>query len=436
MSLLYKNPSMLSQIEKINSITKDTPQLSNHLKQNIFTLSPEKLDRLHKLSLIEKQAQIMAKNLNQGLTNASSNFDKIIQNQLDKLTLTNQKHSSIQRMYKQTILSAVNKTLERYISNKYMSNTHFLLQSTINTIDSISAFQKAINKNHPDLSKNIIDASIYAINSILIAYSPAIGLLVYFSGVLEHVGELLKNVDFKKELGKLNVVLKKITENKLVINIKQYSTKLLKLAEKIQVSPDSIGKIKLSLKDLTSVTEEVDHNKNTKLLLQELCQYVDKNLPENEKQINENFSDIKSDIITELRKLKISDDVLRKVTKALDKSITQAKDKVQNTLNPDKEIFDKIISTQQSTEIMEKSVNKIRNIIRESYPNKNDLNKFIKVIDRAKKKIIHGDLDQITRYATRTNLSKEPAKVKSDFVSKILSQRSISNKKPVSRMVR
>jgi hypothetical protein len=407
--------STLDQSTKINLISKSAPQLLGTLKKDISSFNSEELDSLHEMSLLEAYSQKIAKNLSQQLFKIIADFAGPVEANLDKLKLTDAEKEVVDNIYKQTILVAMQRAAES-VSQKLEKAegpvySLLLSETVIDVMGSILDFKKKIDKAFPGLSDKIIAAAVPIIVSAISTYSPPLGLLLKSTALLEHTSKFLKTENLEKNIDKMRADLVEIKKDKQLANLQETGVKLAELAEQVEISPISLGKLNISLKSIIEVMQEVANNTQSKKLLQDVCEYAEKHLPNSEKQIDENFEAIKDATLKELKSFGASEDTLKEVSAILDNAIVQAKEEMQNALKPDNKIFDKITSVQQSADIMDKVVNKITAVVTKNHPENQQLSgQDSKTVTQATTKSIRGDVTKIAQHLNSENPAKNFAK--------------------------
>ena len=407
--------SELDQSEKINLITKTAPQILSVLKQDISTLSPEALNSLHEVSLLEKTAQGMAKKLSQQLFKVVAGFAGPVKKKIDELNLTDEKKDVVNSIYKQTILV----TIQRSADNVYQDlkkqegklYSALLSETVVNIMDSILDFKKKIDKTFPGLSDKIIAAAVPAITAAVSAYSLPLGLVLKSTGALDRAAGFLKTENLEKTIDKMRSDLVEIKNDKQLADAQEAGVKIAELAEQIDVSPVSLSKLSLDSKGVTKMMKEVTNNSEARELLQDVCKYAEKNLPNSETQVDANFEAVKEATLKELQQLGASPDTLKEVSAILDESIAQAKEEMQNALKPDTKIFDKITAVQQSADVMNKASNKIAAVVNANHPENQQLTgNALKVVKQKTDKIIRGDVSKVAKHLTSQRAAKQFAK--------------------------
>ncbi|MDP4708568.1 MAG: hypothetical protein NWS20_00980 [Rickettsiaceae bacterium] len=407
--------SQLDQNTKINLISKASPQLLGILKKNISSFNSEELDNLHEISLLETASQAMAKNLSQQLFQIIADYAEPIEGELDKLKLTDAEKGVVDSIYKQTILVAIQRAADNVFQKLEKAegplSTQLISETVIDVMDSILSFKKKIDTAFPGLSDKIIATAVPVIVTAVSSYSPPVGLILKSTGVLDRAAEFLKTENLEKNIDKMRADLLEIKNDKQLAELQETGVKLAELAEQVETSPVSLGKLNVSLKGAIELMQEVANSAQSKKLLQDVCEYAEKHLPNSEKQIDKNFEAIKESTLKELRSFGASDDTLKEVSAILDNAIVQAKEEMQNALKPDNKIFDKITSVQQSADIIDKVANKITAVVAKNHPENQELNDISsKILKQETSKSIRGDTTKITQHLNNENPAKKFAK--------------------------
>jgi hypothetical protein len=400
--------STLSQGDKINLISKETPQLLGMLKKDLTSLNAQELDTLHEVSILE----ITAQNMSQQSSQIAPDFSESIKEKLDELKLTEEEKVEVDNIYKQTILVSMQKAKEN-ISHKLEKSkdtihSFILSEKAVDIMDGILNFKKKIDKRFPGLSDKIIAAAVPVIITAITNYLPPVGLALKSSGLLDRAVEFLKTENLEKTIDKMRANLVEINKDKQLAEIQETAVKISKLAEELEVSPNSLSKLGLSLKGVVEITKEITNDGASKKLLQDVCKYAEKHLPNSEKQVDDNFEAIKEVTLKNLKSYGASTDTLKEVSTILDNAIVQAKDEMQNALKPDSKIFDKITSVQQSADIMDKVASKVTAIIVKNNPENAQLKEeSSKIITKETNKIIRGDVTKVARHLTSNSTAKK-----------------------------
>ena len=400
--------STLSQSAKINLISKETPQLLGMLKKDLTSLNAQELDTLHEVSILE----ITAQNMSQQSSQIAPDFSESIKGKLDELKLTEEEKVEVDNIYKQTILVSMQKAKEnisyKLEKSKDIIHSFILSEKAVDIMDGILNFKKKIDKRFPGLSDKIIAAAVPVIITAITNYLPPVGLALKSSGLLDRAVDFLKTENLEKTIDKMRANLVEINKDKQLAEIQETAVKISKLAEELEVSPNSLSKLGLSLKGVVEITKEITNDGASKKLLQDVCKYAEKHLPNSEKQIDKNFEAIKDATLQKLKSSGVSTDTLKEVSTILDNAIVQAKDEMQNTLKPDSKIFDKITSVQQSADIMDKVASKVTAIIVKNNPENAQLKEeSSKIITKETNKIIRGDVTKVVRHLTSNSTAKK-----------------------------
>jgi hypothetical protein len=400
--------SALNQDTKINIISKEAPQLLGMLKKDLTSLNAQELNTLHEVSILETTAQSMSQQSSQ----IAPDFSESIKEKLDELKLTKAEKVEVDSIYKQTILVSMQRAAEnvsqKLEKSKDTIHSFILSEKAVDIMDSILNFKKKIDKRFPGISDKIIAAAAPVIITAITNYLPPVGLALKSSGLLDRAVEFLKTENLEKTIDKMRANLVEINKDKQLAEMQETAVKISELAEQLEVSPNSLSKLGLSLKGVVETTQEVTNDDSSKKLLQDICKYAEKHLPNSEKQVEDNFEAIKNATIQNLKSSGASTDTLKEVSTILDNAIVQAKDEMQNALKPDSKIFDKITSVQQSADIMDKVANKVTAIIVKNHPENSQLKEETsKTITKETNKIIRGDVTKVARHLTSNNTAKK-----------------------------
>ena len=286
-----------------------------------------------------------------------------------------------------------------------------LSETVVDILDSVLDFKKKIDKHFPGLSDKIISAAAPAIVGLASTYSPPLGLALKSTGILTQAAKFMQTENLESTIKKMREDLAEIKNDQQLARMQETGTKISELAEQIETSPASLGKLGLTLESVTETIKEVATNPDSKTLLQEVCSYAYKHIPSDKKEIDKNLDAVKDAVLQKLKKQGISGETIKEVTKILDEVIDQAKEEMQNVLKPDNKIFDKITSIQQSADILMKAEKKITAIVAKNHPENQELAASTsRILTQEVTKDIRGNVAQIAKHLTSVTKAKQFAK--------------------------
>ncbi len=441
MTLSQSAFSELKQEEKVNLIAKTSPQLLSILWKDISTFSTEDLDVLYRVSNLESTAKGLVKMLSENLLQVATNFTGPVEESIKKLKLTDEEKGIVDSIYKQTILVAIQRAADNLYKSLQKGDGRLynaiLSEAVVDILDSVLDFKKKIDKHFPGLSDKIISAAAPAIVALASTYSPPLGLALKSTGVLTQAAKFMQTKNLESTINKMREDLAEIKNDQQLTKMQETGAKISELAEQIEVSPVSLGKLGLTLESVTETIKEVATNPDSKALLQAVCKYAYKHTPSNEKEVDKNFAAVKDATLQKLKKHGVSETTIKEVTKILDEAIDQAKGEMQNALKPDSKIFDKITSVQQSADILMKTEKKITAVVAKNHPeNQKLIASTSKNLAQEVSTHIRGNVAQVAKHLTSTTKAKQFAKelLGAGLANEVALKRSVQTKSTVREM--
>ena len=415
MALSQSDFSKLTQKEKVNLITKTSPRVLGILGKDISLFSTEELNILYRVSKLESTAKDLIKMLSENLPQIAINFTGPVEENIKKLKLTDKEKGIVDNIYKQTILVAIQRAADNLYKSLQTGEGRLynavLSETVVDILDSVLDFKKKIDKHFPGLSDKIISAAAPAIVGLASTYSPPLGLALKSTGILTQAAKFMQTENLESTIKKMREDLAEIKNDQQLARMQETGTKISELAEQIETSPASLGKLGLTLESVTEAIKEVATNPDSKTLLQEVCSYAYKHIPSDKKEIDKNLEAVKDAVLQKLKKQGISGETIKEVTKILDEVIDQAKEEMQNVLKPDNKIFDKITSIQQSADILMKAEKKITAIVAKNHPENQELAASTsRILTQEVTKHIRGNVAQIAKHLTSVTKAKQFAK--------------------------
>lgn len=342
------------------------------------TLTP-KLQK--EFSLLENDAQEELLKFTSRLKSVTKTGAKTLQESLNQAGLTLQDKTQTKKIFNEAILQP----LEMVATNilKYslgrkdnVSLSVLLLESTIDVLDSIQDFKMKIDKTFPIKSDEIIKHAIPALLFVTNIYSPGLNKTLKNTGALEKIASFLKDDSLKSTIDNLRDSLGKMNQQKGLETVNKVS----ELSAQTGVLPTSIAKLNLDSKTLGMVTQSVAQTPSLKSFIGELSSYAEKILPKNTKEIDATLQRIKESSISSIKKLGVSEEVIKKVEKRIDEGIFQVKGVLKETLNTSIDLFEKMKLQQHSATKMLDCIKDITSTIKSSILNSKNANFVIKTV--------------------------------------------------------
>ena len=415
MAKTQKEVSKPGKEELIELIIKNSANIIPLLKQDIKTLSLAQLSQLHEISNLEVSAKKMLGSYASTLTKFSLTGLEMLNSGLKDLYLTDKDKDIVNSIFKQTILVGVNvaskKLLEPLAESKGFLYNKILSEQTVGVLESVLEFKKSIDKIYPGLSDKIISAAIMAVTALASAYAPPVGLALKTTGILSKAAEYIKTDNLEKTVEKMQTDLGKIRETKQLAEAQELGTKLSKLSEVLGVSSESLQKSGINLENIEAVKEEVTKHQEAADFLVEVCKYVEKQVPNSAKEVEELYDKIRQEAVKDLKSKGASEELIADFEKAYKDSSINAEVVIESSLTKSAKAFDKVVAMQKSAEIMEKSQKNIINDLSKKYPNeKAAISSAANVVDNNVKEKVRGDLKGIAIRMTKGSKAGNLAK--------------------------
>jgi hypothetical protein len=270
----------------VQFVVKNTPAILNLLKGNIYSLSLSQVNQLYKISGLEASAQKMCKDLTKKLPEYSLSAIESFENGLVKLGLSSEENKSINKIYKDTIISGVSKASKILLNpieeGKGFLYNKLLSEQTVCILKGVLNFKKSIDQQHPGLSDKIIAAAIPAITLLISAYSPAIGLAITTTGALSKAAEYIKTDNLEKTVNIMQADLDTMKKTKQFGGAKELGTILSTTTEMLS---------DVTTKNITQVKKETPQNKkHSKLDLKNITTPVVETLKTAQKNTKHSYS--------------------------------------------------------------------------------------------------------------------------------------------------
>jgi len=405
----------LAREELIALINKNAPNIIPLLKQTTDSLPLPQLHQIHQLSELEASAKGLCGSYANALSAYSVKALKTLETNLDELQLSEKDKKIVNNIYKQTVLVGVTKGAKKLIEplangKGYLYNK-ILSEQTVSILNGILEFKKSIDKHFPGLSDKIIAAAVPAITTLIATYAPPVALVLKTTGILSKAAEYIKTDNLEKTVKQMRADLSTIEQTKHLTEAQELGTKLSELAETISVSPESLQKSGITLKNIDDITKEISNNPEAAEFLKEVCKYTEKHVPSSAKEVEELFENIKQDALKELEKNGASKEVIADFKKIYEEVSVRAEIEIKNTTKPEMTAFGKITALQKSADLMEKAQENITKTLSKEHPgDKTAIVTAVKSIDNNIKTKVRGNLGDIASKMTNTTKSKDLAK--------------------------
>ena len=175
--------------------------------------------------------------------------------------------------------------------------------------------------------------------------------------------------------------------------------KTVDLSVQTGVLPTMLGKLGLSSEILETVIQGVVQTPALKSFVKDVSAYADKIFPQSQKEIDETLELVKKSAISSMEKTGVPKELIEKVEKQIDKHIVQVKATLQETLDPDVSVFDKIKIQQNSANKMLDCIKDVTNTIKSniSDPKNAELvtNVVVEALQNGIKDRLRGDVAKI-----------------------------------------
>lgn len=268
----------------------------------------------------------------------------------------------------------------------------------IDALDGIIEFKNSIDSRYPGLSDVLIKVASAAITAAVITVSPAAGLALKSSGVMEMTQDFLKTENLQETRTKLKTSLDEFEKDKELKAIKARADKTTEIAEEVGVAARVLNRIGFSDEALNAIAEDVQRVPAYKEFIEEMTKYTGDIIPENEKQISENMKTIKEKMVEVMEQNEVHKEVISDMEKRMDERFKEVEKLLQEGLDPKKNFLEKAIVQQQGAQKFLEVSGELSRDLAQSVPDKKDLQKAVMnaVADEAVKKL-SGPVDNIQR---------------------------------------
>ena len=294
------------------------------------------------LEPIAELATAFNKNFKNESTGIIDYLKQFIEHSVTQLPLEKEEQEFVKKSFNATLLSGVIQASQLVYScdqtKDKLSQIVMSSETVLSVLTGISKFKESIDTKFPGLSDVILSIAAPAIVALVSLVSPAIGLVLANTTILQDAFDSLKTPNLKQTIDGIKDNIEKINNDKDLKALVELATTL---SENLDVSPASIMKLNLSHEDLINISQSVKENTKDKDLMVKLCEFSQK-LPSNADDIDKMLAEVKNHA-------SVSDDQ----NIELDSALSKAKKELTDSLDPSKTIFEKIASVQKAASIID-----------------------------------------------------------------------------------
>jgi hypothetical protein len=369
-------------------------------KKNSFDLSSLSPELQKEVLLLESEAQAEIVKFVSRLKNTTKIGAKTLQETLNESGLNLQDKNATKEVFEQTILQrleSVTTNIVKYSLGREESAplSVMLLEAVIDVLDSVQDFKIKIDKVLPIKSDEIIKHATPVLLLVANTYAPSLGVVLKNTGALEKVASFLKDDNLKSTIYTLRETLGKLNKQSGL----EVVNKTVDLSVQTGVLPTMLAKLGLSSEILETVIQGVVQTPALKSFVKDVSAYADKIFPQSQKEIDETLELVKKSAISSMEKTGVPKELIEKVEKQIDKHIVQVKATLQETLDPDVSVFDKIKIQQNSANKMLDCIKDVTNTIKSniSDPKNAELvtNVVVEALQNGIKDRLRGDVAKI-----------------------------------------
>ena len=369
-------------------------------KKKSFDLSSLSPELQKEVLLLEAESQAEIVKFVSRLKNTTKIGAKTLQEILNESGLNLQDKNATKEIFEQTILQrleSVTTNIVKYSLGREESAplSVMLLEAVIDVLDSVQDFKTKIDKVLPIKSDEIIKHSIPVLLLVANTYAPSLGVVLKNTGALEKVASFLKDDNLKSTIYTLRETLGKLNKQSGL----EVVNKTVDLSVQTGVLPTMLGKLGLSSEILETVIQGVVQTPALKSFVKDVSAYADKIFPQSQKEIDETLELVKKSAISSMEKTGVPKELIAKVEKQIDKHIVQVKATLQETLDPDLSVFDKIKIQQNSANKMLDCIKDITSTLKSNISNPKNAelvtNVVVEALQNGIKDRLRGDIGKI-----------------------------------------
>lgn len=369
------------------------------------------------LATAEVEAQQELTKFATRLEEVAKHGTKTLEETLNESGIKLQDKDKTKEIFKQTILQRledVASSLLKYALKREESAPFniMLLEAVINVLDGIQDFKTKIDKVMPIKCDEIMKHAAPALLVVASAYSPALGLALKNTGLLEKTATFLKDENLKSTIDKFRDNLETLNKEKGL----DVASRTSELSEQTGISTTILDKLGFSPQILGTVIKGVSEIPSIKTFMKEVSSYADKVFPQSEKEIDETLQAIKKSTISAMEKTGAPKELVEKVGAQIDKHLTKAEASLKKNLDPKVSVFDKMKNQQNSANLMLDCIKDITGTIKANVPDPKNATAMTGAAVEALKK---GIQDRLQGNMERIVMQVQDPKVK-EFAKKAL----------------
>lgn len=277
-----------------------------------------------------------------------------------------------------------------------------VLEAYVDVLESILDFKQEVDKKFPGASDFILKISAPLTVCVVSSFNPIIGAAIHSSGVLDKVADFLQTENLEKNIERAKSAIERIENDEILVKSYITGKEIANLSEVSGIIANSLTKIGLqNIKETTDYIKTNSKGANNCLeLIQELCKYSDRRIPQNQAEIKEKLNELQNSVIQSLENSGVSSEIISELRNNID--LRSASSEMEKTLLQKNNVFDNIQHVQKSADKLSSTYNVALNEIEKKHSiSKEDIKHASKIINDQIKHDISGDLSKISALALK-----------------------------------
>lgn len=389
--------------QKIEYLSTNNKNIFDLLKVDISSLSDENLIYLYDFSetfyTISDQTKELPVKLDAVAKTATAQF----KDALEKTDLPDHIKSASLEVFKSLIVPAVD-SCSKHIQEGYKKASVRAMDKmaaigVIEVLEKMIEFRKKIDSQFPGMSDMIISAASSGFVTIIGLYWPTVGQALTTLKLAENVQSFLKVDSLETVIKTLNNRLEEVKQDKLLAEIHKAGEKTAELATLCQVPVQAIQKIGFNLETLEKTIAQANTQNNVKEFVKYLGTVMD-NTPATNLELSEKLQNLESSIIKSAAgSLNAAD--MKKFEVTLKEKMQEVEKTYGKVFEKDKNIFEKIISAQTSTNILNSAIDEFKNKLPKNTQNRSTTETFSKEVKLLIKEALPNLSHNLTKQAKK-----------------------------------